>query len=369
MKKSTTWLLIGMLGALPACGGTTKTREQPAAITPADADSGASTDSSAENASGCDALDLPVPAPDEGIQVSIDMQLDPGEERQICKLVLAGQDVNLNWSEGMFTAGAHHANVLSTAYTDSLPTENVAGETVDASQAIDCETLASDYQIRGLLVARVSADRATLAKGTLPDDVALKIAKNDVLELNFHMINTREDPVHACYKENLYSVPSSEVTQNAGVMFWYNSYITVPPNGTSKATMACPVTEDVSLAQQVSHMHERAASYSADLLDGDPIAGGTKLQQLYQTTDWEEPAVKINSPPIALEQGQWIEWSCNYENSEARAVAQGQQTTDEMCMFIGLYWPQSAQMDQRPPCQMQPRIVMEPSSAVGRGES
>lgn len=53
----------------------------------------------------------------------------------------------------------------------------------------------------------------------------------------------------------------------------------------------------------------------------------------------------VYSPPLALKQGQWIDWSCDYVNPEARNVAQGVQTTDEMCMFIGTYWPRSLQMD------------------------
>ncbi len=46
-----------------------------------------------------------------------------------------------------------------------------------------------------------------------------------------------------------------------------------------------------------------------------------------------------------LASGQWIRWSCDYSNPENRNVAQGQQTTDEMCMFVGTYWPRSAEMD------------------------
>jgi hypothetical protein len=46
-----------------------------------------------------------------------------------------------------------------------------------------------------------------------------------------------------------------------------------------------------------------------------------------------------------LKTGQWIKWACHYTNPESRNVAQGQQTTDEMCMFVGVYWPRTPEMD------------------------
>lgn len=294
---------------------------------------------------GCDALKLAPPEPGTGIQVSVDMQLGVGEERQVCKLVLAGADVNLNWTEGTFTRGSHHANIASTTYKDQLPTQDITGQTVDASQAADCETLGSNWSVRGLISTRGSADGSGLTKGVLPDDVALKIAKNDVLELNFHMINLGKKPLHACYKENLYGIADNQMKQQAGVLFWYDNYITVPANGESSASMACPISQPMNLVQQASHMHRRGVDYRAALLDGDPLFGGNEVQELYTTTTWDEPAPRVNTPPLALEPGQWIKWSCGYQNRESRNVAQGQQTTDEMCMFVGLYWPQNPLLD------------------------
>jgi hypothetical protein len=175
--------------------------------------------------------------------------------------------------------------------------------------------------------------------------VALKIEANEILELNFHMLNTDTKPAHACYKANLYNVPDEQVEVEAGTIFYYNNFVTVPASGTATANMACPVTEDVTLRAQVSHMHKRGTGYTASLLDGDPLAGGQEVQKLYETTDWDEPVFKIDDPALALTAGQWIRWNCDYTNLEARDIAQGQQTTDEMCMFVGVYWPRSATMD------------------------
>jgi hypothetical protein len=329
---------------LAACGS------DGASSTPKSTPNKAMQTGSVAQADGCDAIDLPAPKKDEGFQVSIDMQLDPGEERQVCRLVMTPAAVNLNWSEGIYTKGSHHALLARTSYRDALPSQNIKGDSVDdASQVADCVSLGSDWDTQAVIAgghAVGESPNTTLGvKGTLPDDVALKIASNEVLELNFHMFNAGDKPVHACYKQNLYGIPDEQVKQEAGSMFYYNPFITVPANSTATATMACPIAHDVTLGDQVSHMHSRGDGYTATLLDGDPLGGGNAVQELYKGTDWAEPVVKIDSPRIDLKQGQWIEWSCHYTNHESRNVAQGQQTTDEMCMFVGMYWPRSPEMD------------------------
>src|SRR5262245_64738813 len=77
---------------------------------------------------GCDAIDLEPPKRGAGVQVKVEMPLGPGEERQVCKLVLLDQAVNLNWSEGLYTRGSHHGLTARTRYRDALPTENIRGE-------------------------------------------------------------------------------------------------------------------------------------------------------------------------------------------------------------------------------------------------
>lgn len=318
-----------------------------------DANAGASSGPSMPTGSvatdGCAAIDLPPPDPDMGIQLSIDLELPPGAERQVCQLVLVDRKVNLNYSEGLFTSGSHHALVFKTTYKDALPTQNQRGETVDASQIRDCESSTSDWSTTGVIAGGhavgTSDTSANFPKGTLPDDVAFKIDRGDVLELNFHMFNASDKPVHACYKANLNGIPDDQMKNEAGLMFFYDPFITVPANGSATATMACPVTQDVTLAGAVSHMHRRGTGYASSLLDGDPIAGGQEIQELYDTKEWEEPQVRLFEPGLALKQGQWIKWSCDYANPEARNVSQGQQTTDEMCMFVGAYWPRSPEMD------------------------
>lgn len=307
-----------------------------------DADVPSSTD-------GCDAIQLEPPPKGHGVQIVTEMTLEPGEERQTCKLVMTGEDINYNEGEGLFTPGSHHATVWRTSYSGTIPTTNVTGRTFDTSGAVDCLS-SGDWNGSGVITAGRSADSDAdsvgVLKGSLPDDVAFKIAADEVLLMNFHMANLANHVVHACYKQNLPSVPAEQVKEEAGMIFFYNQYIAVPASGTATADMACPVTADITVSTGVSHMHRRGTGYTASLLDGDPIAGGKEVQHLELSSDWNEPATTRFDPPLALKAGQWIRWACDYQNPEQRNVAQGQQTTDEMCMFVGTYWPRHAGWDR-----------------------
>lgn len=327
------WWLLG-------CGGGTATPDSAP-------ESAGNSEPPASVGDGCDELDLA--KPDTGVQIFTEMTLQPGEERQTCKLVMTGQNINLNYGEGIFTPGSHHATVWRTRYTDTIPTQNMFGQTLDTTQTVDCAS-PGDWNGSGVIAGGrpANSDRngPSELKGALPDNVAFKIAANEVLLMNFHMINTTTMPVHACYKQNLPSVPDSQVESEAGLMFFYNQYITVPAGGDSTADLACPVTQDITVATAVSHMHRRGSGYSSSLYDGDPSQGGQVLQTLYDSSEWDEPAVKIFSPSLSLKAGQWIRFACSYHNTEQRDIAQGQQTTDEMCMFVGAYWPRNAGWEQ-----------------------
>jgi hypothetical protein len=48
---------------------------------------------------------------------------------------------------------------------------------------------------------------------------------------------------------------------------------------------------------------------------------------------------------MALRKGQAIDYTCQYQNPEDRQVAQGATTKDEMCMFLGNYYPRNAKLE------------------------
>jgi len=297
----------------------------------------------------CDAIDLPAPAPGAGVQYQIALTLAGGQERQVCQMVQLDQDLDLNWSKGIMTNGSHHALVYGTPYNGSIPATALDGETIDGTQVQTCATPSLLWHTTAVLAGAQHVTPGpganNLPQGTLPPNVAFKLKAGDFVLLNFHLLNPTNDTLNACYKVNLNGVPDAQVTEEAGTIFWFNDFITVPANGTSTAEMTCPITQNITVPAAVSHAHARLTNYVANLMTGDPTAGGTMVQQVYQGTDWDLPPWNTFSTPLSLTKGQWIDYHCDYTNTQDINVAEGQDTTDEMCMFIAPYWPRDPNLD------------------------
>lgn len=296
---------------------------------------------------GCGAIEMSPPL--DGLQVELPLSVPPAAESEYCMLFVADKDVYVNWTDGRYTKGSHHGNIYRTGYKDVIPTKTITGETIaDATKPHPCPTPQQVWDARGVFGTGRPVTRATIdASGNpepgvkvLPSDVAVKISKGDVLLLNFHMINATEKPIDSCLKMNLHGIPAAQAKHEAGLLFAYNAFITVPPMGESTARMACPVDKDYTLASANSHMHARGDGYIANLLDKaptDPTAAVVK--ELYKGTAWDDPRATVFDVPVQLKAGQYIDFQCHYTNKEPRSVSQGFASTDEMCMFTGMYWP------------------------------
>jgi hypothetical protein len=298
---------------------------------------------------GCEAIAFD--PPENGIQLQMPLTVPAGSEAEYCQLVRIDETLYVNWSEGLYTNGSHHGLIHRTTYKGTLPTQTVTGQALEnPDQPHPCLTPSALWQVDGVIAGGESVAGARdvngLAKGVLPEDVAYKVEAGDVLLVNFHMINTTGEVLDSCYKANLHSVPTEQVTREAGTLFYYNPTITLPANGTSRARMACEVTQNITVPNVVSHMHSRGDGYSAKLWDRIPIdPGAVSLRDLYVTSEWDEPVPTRFEPPLELSAGQWIDYECRYTNGEARDVSQGFASTDEMCMFIGAYYPKNRALE------------------------
>src|SRR5262249_43691491 len=149
--------------------------------------------------------------------------------------------------EVRYTPGSHHVLIYTTPYT-SIPTMDIHGNTVDTSGVIDAPRGGTaDWKIDGVIAGSQSADAPPVVDH-LPPDVAVKLAGGTVLLMNTHYLNTSQKPLQVEARINLYTVPAAQVTQEAGVLFYYDPIIRVPGNASAYAEMSCPVTSDITLA-------------------------------------------------------------------------------------------------------------------------
>jgi hypothetical protein len=279
---------------------------------------------------------LAPPAEGQGVQFKMVSTLEAGVETERCKFFVAPPGgLYVNNEVVRFTAGSHHVLLFTTGY-DAIPTVDKNGNAFDPEDVLECPDGASaDWDVNGVVGGSQTADGPPIVD--LPKGVALKIPEGTVMVMNTHYLNASGEAIETDARINLLTVPPEEVEQEAGILFWYDFFIHAKAQGKGGARMSCPIHQDITLVNAQSHMHKRGVSYEANLLDAD----GAKVETLYTSDDWEQVPVTQYENKV-IKAGSRIDYQCNYENTEAHDIYQGLTTRDEMCMFIGLYYPRES---------------------------
>ncbi len=344
MKNTSTTLkiiLVGVLGGL-ACSDKSSDKKDSGGVDAAGGapDSGSS-DSTPAVGGDAGATLLNAPPAGAGVQLTLTSTLAAGLETERCTFYrVPSEGLNVVREEIKYTPGSHHAVLWTTGYTD-IPTKDLSGKAVDATTTFDCGSgVFGVWNVTGVVAVHQTEDGAATVDG-LPAGTALKIPGNALLLINTHYLNASAKPLDTRLAINLHTIPTAQVTQEAGILFLYNPFIRVPAMGVAKARMQCPVNRDITILNAQSHMHRRGVGYVANAVD--PASGTVDL--LFQGTEWAEVMAKKLQPAKNMKAGQLIDFACSYKNDEARVVSQGFTTKDEMCIFFGLYYPRDVKTE------------------------
>ncbi|WP_437502402.1 hypothetical protein [Sorangium sp. So ce1099] len=279
---------------------------------------------------------LEPPAQGTGVQYRMTSTIEPGTEVERCQLFVAPPEgLNVNREVVRFSSGSHHVLLYATPYTE-IPAETRDGTPIDAAKVHDCsEGPQSHWDVTGVVAGSQSPDGNSFL-GELPEGVALKVAPGTVLLMNTHYLNSSAKPLETDARINLYTIADDEVKTEAGMLFHYNPFISVPARGTSSSQMRCTTDTDISVVRIQSHMHRRGVGYVARKVDADG-----KTTELYAHDRWEGVPSQEFTPFLEVKAGEALEYRCDFKNTEDRNIAQGLTTKDEMCMLIGPYFPRS----------------------------
>ncbi len=285
---------------------------------------------------------LAPPKAGEGVQLKMISTLAAGTETERCMFYqVPAEGLYVHHQEIRYSPGSHHVLVYVTPY-EAIPTKNRMGQAVDTSGIFECGKggPTANWDVNGVIGGAQKGDAPPIV-GELPSDTAISVPGGSVLMMNTHYLNASTRELQTDARINLYLIPREQVKREAGILFLYNPFIHIPGNSRASARMTCPIRKDITLVNAQSHMHRRGVDYAAYLTD----AAGTRLDELYTTHEWEEVIPRRFEPARPLQAGQWIDYRCGYDNKEERTVLQGLATTDEMCMFIGLYYPRDEQTE------------------------
>jgi hypothetical protein len=227
-----------------------------------------------------------------------------------------------------YTPGSHHILLYTTALT-TIP----AG----GGQVQDCYE-GTGNNIMSDATGVLYGGQTPTGGETYPPGIGLPTVANEVLIFQVHYLNAGATDLDAQVNVDLtFDTVSSDITTQAGIIFFYDPFIDVPAGATASASMRCSIPSDITLLYASSHYHSRGVGYGAYL---DPAVDQLATTPFYTSTSWSSPDNANLSMPIAA--GSRIRFQCDYDNSGGtQPYFAGQSAqTNEMCMFIGVYYPE-----------------------------
>ena len=287
--------------------------------------------------SGCGsdpATEPPVQQQDDALSFHFEADVGAGQEVLRCAFIQMPADrgaMHVGSIDHVYTAGSHHFLVYRTGLS-SIPKGAPTALT-------DCDETGWLSKVRGVAYAAQDPKGQFL----LPDGVAQSFDPNEVLLVQTHYLNGSAQDLHATIDFSMHLLDADKPVTEAGVLFFFNPAIYIDPQAASTAELTCPVPTDVHLAFAASHMHKRAVGFRAESSDA---AVSSALGPLYETDNWEEPVPRVftQEPPALLPAGSSIKYHCDYQNPDTFGVAAGPSAdTDEMCMFVAMYWPRASE--------------------------
>jgi hypothetical protein len=225
-----------------------------------------------------------------------------------------GVDAAIGRSESDMTPGSHHLHVFYGA--DSPPN-------------MTAQACANPFEFRSVLhiagtptlVTQYPAGMAAKLKGTLG------------LRLQVHYLNPGSTAIQANVVVKLTKIDPSTVKNWVAELYFNRTVLSVPPGDGQTVTTTCTVPSTygaIGLIGGGSHMHSRGTHFVASTSTG---------VSLIDTTQWDAPPPATYSPPIMLNPGDSITWTCTYDNTTGSTLTFGDSATkNEMCIFVGRYF-------------------------------
>jgi hypothetical protein len=250
----------------------------------------------------------------------------PGQETHWCQYVKLpkgdGAEVlvtGYQWS----WADMHHWALYRT--TSDLPAD------VSFDQPFDC------FAPGGMKYAEPAS--LVLAGGatgdqTFPAGAGFGFKSEEVVIVQAHTLNTTMAETHPTLDVTLALGDAASVKNRVGLIQFYDPYIVVPAHTEAKAQMRCGVPQDMTVLFATTHEHTRGTGVQVFLDGPDGTAGAAPI---VETKDWQHPTV--SKDVLQVKAGSHFRTVCNYLGDD-HDVIQGQDKQDnEMCMFIGYYYP------------------------------
>jgi hypothetical protein len=245
-----------------------------------------------------------------------DFTVAPGAEVFMCQDFdnpFGGADVAIGRSESTMTTGSHHLHVY---YGADTPSRTVApcpdpNEFRPMIHLATVPHLVSEY----------------------PSKMAAKLKGQTGLRMQVHYLNTSIDELHAQVALKLTKVDPAKVEKWVAQMHFNRTAMQIAQGSGQVLTTSCSIPSTfgpIGLLSAVSHMHRRGVHFVAATSTGTP---------LFDTTEWDEAPPVIYDPPVMVNPGESIKWTCTYDNDTGMVLTFGDSAVkNEMCIYIARFF-------------------------------
>jgi hypothetical protein len=265
----------------------------------------------------------------------MNVTVNPGEEKFLCRLVTFPATVPakagyVTATTHHFTPGSHHLLLYA---TDLTSTSMLPGW----DQPKDCSESGPNASVMNHVKGLIYDAQNPTGGLTYPPGIGFPATPNQVLLWQVHYIDPGATPLDAHVTVDFtFAPPGATIKAQAGVLFWYDTFIDVPAGAKARAQMRCPIPNDITILRAESHYHSRGMGYGA-YLDDPPSKPATT--PFFTSHNWEDPGALTT--PFPVKGGSNIRFECDYDNTAGSLefFAGPSAKTNEMCMFIGLYYP------------------------------
>ena len=249
--------------------------------------------------------------------------LQPGQEVHKCQNFdnpFGNQEVAIQRIVSDMAKGSHHLHLYNL--------------TVGTSRSLE------DCNVQDFHALLHSAGRPHF-ETQYPAGMARKIRGDRGLRMQLHYLNTSQQPLTVNASIKLSPVDASTITKWVAQLYLNRVYLSVPPGAGRTVTTTCSIPSvygPIHLIGAGSHMHMRGIHFVANTNTG---------VKLLETDEWEEPPLVAYDPPIAMNPGDSVTWTCTYNNETAQPITFGESASkNEMCIYIASYYTSSPDATQ-----------------------
>jgi hypothetical protein len=280
---------------------------------------------------------LAPPPAGTGVQLRVDaFDVTPNFERELFVYRGLGnaQPIYVNRIETSMRALSHHFVLYAFDPSPNFPCNTGAPE---ANKIRDIRNADGTPNIGNMLpmACHVFVGGSMNQRGDyiFPPGVALELPAQMGIDVNVHYVNRTASRITGEAYANLYTIAKAQVQRTARTLNWGNTNISLAPFQRRTLEKTFTVSQPTTIFALTSHMHALGEKFQIEI-----VGGARNGEVVYESTDWEHPAMLSLTTPIVLQAGQGLKSIITWNNTTSRTVTFGLLSTDEMGIVFGYYY-------------------------------